>query len=386
MSHTRRATLQQADDSRHMALALRLAAKAHGNTSPNPMVGAVVVAGGRVVGRGYHRNAGGPHAEILALAAAGRRARGATLYVTLEPCCHLHKRTPPCVPAIIAAGIKRVVIAMRDPNPSVHGRGMAQLRRAGLRITEGLLKNEAQALNPAYLHWITTGRPYVILKAAMTLDGKIATGAGESRWISGPPARRYAHSLRRQVDAILVGIRTVIHDDPELTARLSEGNRKRQYAARQPLRVILDSRLQIPPRARVLKRKGNSHTLLATTSKAPLARMSQLRTSGVEVVRFPSEQGRVSLHSCLTYLGKRGISSVLIEGGAEVTASVLRAGLVNRLLLIVAPVLLGGQDAVGLIGGRSPKRLDDGLALKSWSWRPLGSDVLIDATPKPLTS
>jgi diaminohydroxyphosphoribosylaminopyrimidine deaminase/5-amino-6-(5-phosphoribosylamino)uracil reductase len=350
------------------------------------MVGTVVVAGGQVIATGYHRKAGGPHAEILALAAAGRRARGATLYVTLEPCCHLGKRTPPCVPAIIKAGIKRVVIAMRDPNPSVNGRGLAQLRRAGVRITEGVLKDQAERLNEAFTHWITTGRPYVMLKAAMTLDGKIATAAGESRWISGEEARQYVHELRRQVDAILVGLGTVLHDDPELTARISQLPGPLRYAARQPLRVVLDSRLQIPPRARLLKVTGSSRTLIATTAKASVARMKQLRTGGVEVVRLPAEHRRVSLAACVRYLGKRSITSVLIEGGGEIAASALRAGLVNRLLLIIAPVLLGGHDAVGLIGGRSPTRLAEGLRLSTLTWRRLGSDILIDAIPAKLST
>jgi diaminohydroxyphosphoribosylaminopyrimidine deaminase/5-amino-6-(5-phosphoribosylamino)uracil reductase len=370
------------DASRYMDLALRLAEKGRGSTSPNPMVGAVLVASGRVLATGYHRKAGAPHAEILALTAAGRRTRGATLYVNLEPCCHLKKRTPPCVPSIITAGIKHVVVAMRDPNPLVNGRGLRQLRRAGIRVTEGVLREEATGLNEAYIHWMRTRRPFVILKAAMTLDGKIATAAGESRWISGEVARRYVHQLRRQVDAILVGVHTVLHDDPELTARLSQGRGPARYATHQPLRVVLDSHLQLPPRARVLKPYAGSRTLLATTAKSPLTRVERFRATGLEVMRLPSEHGRVSLKACLTALGARGVTSVLIEGGGEVIASALRAGLVNRLKLIVAPLLLGGQDAIGLIGGRSPKQLADGVKLTGVSWRRLGSDILIDATPR----
>jgi diaminohydroxyphosphoribosylaminopyrimidine deaminase/5-amino-6-(5-phosphoribosylamino)uracil reductase len=366
-------------DARYMAVALRLAAKARATTSPNPMVGAVIVAGGRVIGSGYHRKPGGPHAEIFALQAAGRRARGATLYVTLEPCCHHNKRTPPCLPAVLEAGLARVVIAMRDPNPSVNGRGIAQLRRAGIQVTEGTLRAEAEHLNEIYRHWMRSGRPLVVLKAAMTLDGKIATAGGESRWISGEPARRYVHRLRRQMDAVMVGLRTVLHDDPELTARLPSP--KRRYAVRQPLRVILDSRLQIPPGAKVLD-STIAKTLIATTAKAPRRRIEQLRGQGIEIVVLPAEHGRVSLTACLTYLAKIGIRSVLLEGGGEVNASALRGGLVNRLVLIVAPVLLGGHDAIGLLGGRSPKRLSEALQVTDVHLRRLGTDILIEGRPR----
>jgi len=381
-------------DALYMAQALRLAAKGRGQTSPNPMVGAVVVQRGthqriqRIVGTGYHRQPGGPHAELIALQAAGHQAQGATLYVTLEPCCHLDKRTPPCVPAIIEAGINRVVVAMRDPNPQVNGRGLAQLKRAGLSVTVGVLRREAEQLNEIYRHWMRTGRPFVLLKAAMTLDGKLATASGESRWISGEPARRYVHQLRRQVDAVLVGLRTVLHDDPELTARLlsaKQAKRSRQrYAKRQPLRVILDSRLQLPPHARVLKPTAGARTLLATTSKAPARRIQELREDGVAVAVLPIEHGRVSLRACLEYLGRNGISSVMIEGGGEVNASAVHGKLVDRVVLFIAPRLLGGQDAVGLLGERSPKRLAEALRLGELHVRFVGTDIMIEG--RALTS
>ena len=229
-----------------MTLALRLAAKGRGRTSPNPMVGAVVVAAGRILGQGYHQRAGGPHAEVLALRQAGRRAAGATLYVTLEPCGHTGKRTPPCVPLILESGIRRVVVAQLDPNPLVSGRGIRALRAAGLRVEIGCGARQARRLNAVYSHWMRTGRPFVIMKAGMTLDGKIATASGESRWITGEAARRDAHRLRSRVDAVLVGIGTVLRDDPALTARVSDQPR------RQPIRIVLDSRLRIPLKARVL--------------------------------------------------------------------------------------------------------------------------------------
>lgn len=366
-----------ARDDRYMALALRLAAKARGRTHPNPMVGAVVVAGSRIVGRGYHRRAGGPHAEILALRQAGRKARGATLYVTLEPCCHLDKRTPPCLPAILRAGIQRVVVAMADPNPQVRGKGLRALRQAGLTIALGCRRREAETLNAGYIHWMQQRRPYVTLKAAMTLDGKIATAAGESQWITGEEARRYGHHLRSQVDAVLVGLGTVLADDPQLTVRGKGGAILR--GTRQPLRVVLDSRLRIPLSARVL-RDSPDRTCIATTAQAPRRRIKQVEDRGASVVILPAEGGRVSLRACLAMLAKIRVSSVLVEGGAEVNASALRAGLVNRAIFIIAPRLLGGQDAKSVIGGRSPRRLAQALSLSDLQVHRLGQDLAVTGT------
>jgi diaminohydroxyphosphoribosylaminopyrimidine deaminase / 5-amino-6-(5-phosphoribosylamino)uracil reductase len=365
-------------DYRYMALALRLAAKGQGRTSPNPMVGAVVVAGNRIVGQGYHRRAGGPHAEVIALRAAGPRSKRATLYVSLEPCCHTNKRTPPCVPLVAAAGLRRVVVAMADPNPKVSGRGIRALRRAGLALSVGCLRHEAERLNEAYRHWVRTGLPFVTLKAAMTMDGKIATAGGESQWITGEPARRYAHRLRSRMDAILVGAGTVRRDDPRLTVRLGRGAAAAK-PARQPLRVILDSRLRIPLKARVL----GPGTVIATTAHAPTGRIKQVQAKGAQVLLLPARNGRVSLRACLAELGKQGVTSVLIEGGSEVNASALRAGLVNRVALFIAPTLLGGQDAKGLIGGQSPRRLAQALPLGDIRIQPLGRDFLLEGTLSP---
>ncbi|HET8721547.1 MAG TPA: bifunctional diaminohydroxyphosphoribosylaminopyrimidine deaminase/5-amino-6-(5-phosphoribosylamino)uracil reductase RibD [Nitrospira sp.] len=363
-------------DRRYMMLALRLAEKGRGTTSPNPMVGAVVVNRGRIVGRGYHRRPGLPHAEVLALRQAGAQARGGTLYVTLEPCCHRNKRTPPCIPAIVSAGIKRVVIAQRDPNPLVDGRGLAALRRAGTRVTIGILRREAEALNETYRHWIKTRRPFVILKAGMTLDGQIATSSGEAKWITSRASRLDAHQLRAEVDAILIGSGTVRSDDPSLTART--GARLARLAKRQPLRVVVDTRLRTPANAKILRTAGGAKTLMATTRKAPAARRLALQRRGIDVVVLPLVRGRVSLSALMGELGKRGITSLLVEGGAEINAAMLRARLVNRVRLYVAPSLLGGIDARGVIGGQSPDRLAAALRLKHVRTRSLGGDLVVE--------
>jgi len=359
-----------------MTLALRLAAKGRGKTSPNPMVGALVVKDGRIVGRGYHHAPGQPHAEILALKQAGPRANGATLYVTLEPCCHLLKRTPPCVPAVVQSGVRQVVVAMADPHPSVKGRGMAALRRAGITVTTGIAQEEAVQLNRAYLHWATTGRPYVILKAGMTLDGKVATAKGESQWITGPRARQDAHRLRSQVDAVVVGVGTVLKDNPTLTARLSD--RPLKLAPRQPLRVVLDSTLRTPPAAAVCARQDRSKTLIVTTLRASRSRRRPFERAGVEVLSLSTKNGRVSFPALLTLLGKRGVTSVLIEGGSTVNAAALREKLVNRIVLYLAPTLMGGQDAKAVIGGRSPDRLAQALALRHMTVRRIGEELVVE--------
>ena len=359
-----------------MTLALRLAAKGQGRTSPNPMVGALVVKNGRIVGRGYHHGPGQPHAEVLALNEAGLRANGATLYVTLEPCCHLLKRTPPCVPTVVQAGVRQVVVAMADPNPKVKGRGIAALRRAGIAVTTGMAQEEAEKLNREYLHWVRTGRPYVILKAGMTLDGKVATAKGESRWITGLRARQDAHRLRSQVDAVVVGVGTILHDDPSLTARLSD--RPLKLSPKQPLRVVLDSRLRTPLGATICGAQDRAKTLLATTGRASQSRRRLFEQAGVGVLSLSTKKGRVSLPALMTALGKRGITSVLIEGGSTVNATALREKLVNRVVLYIAPTLMGGQDAKAVIGGRSPKLLAQALALRHVTVRRIGKDLVVE--------
>jgi diaminohydroxyphosphoribosylaminopyrimidine deaminase/5-amino-6-(5-phosphoribosylamino)uracil reductase len=366
----------RSQDLQYMRSALRLAAKGRGTTSPNPMVGAVVVNRGRVVGQGFHLRPGLPHAEVLALRRAGDRSRGGTLYVTLEPCCHFKKRTAPCVPTIIRSGVKRVVIAQRDPNPLVNGRGAAALRRAGMSVTLGVARREAETLNQAYGHWMKSKRPYVILKAGMTLDGQIATSSGEAKWITNTSSRREVHQLRAEVDAVLVGVGTVLSDDPSLTARV--GARFQTLAKKQPLRVVVDSRLRTPLNAQILRRVDGVRTLIATSRMAPAARRLALQRQGVDVVMLPLIRGRVSLLALMRELGKRGITSLLVEGGGEVNAAMLRAKVVQQVRLYMAPSLLGGIDAKGMIGGKGPRRLAAAFKLKHVRTRSLGGDIVVE--------
>jgi diaminohydroxyphosphoribosylaminopyrimidine deaminase/5-amino-6-(5-phosphoribosylamino)uracil reductase len=363
-----------ARDIRYMTRALQLAARGRGRTSPNPMVGAVIVSGGRIVGEGFHRNAGAPHAEVMALRAAGPRAKGGTLYVTLEPCSHTRKRTPPCVPAVLAAGIRRVVVAMRDPNPRVDGEGLRRLKRAGLSVAVGCLERHAEQLNDSYVHRMRAGRPLVVLKMAMTLDGKTATAAGESKWITGPQARRHAHHLRCQADAIMVGVNTVLSDDPQLTARPGHP------IARQPLRVIMDSGLRTPLTAKVLSRRLRKGTVIATTGRSPQAQLARLQKRGISVLVLPSSQRKVSLRACLKHLARMGINLLLIEGGGELAATALQSGVVDRLRLYIAPRLLGGNDARGLIGGPCPPRLTRALSVSNLSVKKIGPDLMLEGT------
>ncbi|MGQ9512066.1 bifunctional diaminohydroxyphosphoribosylaminopyrimidine deaminase/5-amino-6-(5-phosphoribosylamino)uracil reductase RibD [Thermodesulfitimonas sp.] len=359
-------------DEDYLRRTFELAARARGRTSPNPLVGAVVVRDGQVVGEGFHRQAGLPHAEIEALRVAGEAARGATLYVNLEPCCHTG-RTGPCTEAIIAAGIKRVVAAMADPNPLVAGKGFARLREAGIEVATGLLEKEARALNEAFIKYITTRRPFVILKTAMSLDGKIATVTGESKWITGPAARRYVHELRDSCDAILVGIGTVLQDDPSLTTRLPKGGR-------DPVRVILDSRARTPLTARVLTQESEAPTLIAVTEMAPGDRVVALREAGAEVL-VCGPGPAVDLGLLLSVLGEREITSLLVEGGSTVNASFLLQGLVDKLIWFIAPLIIGGHGAIGPVGGRGIEHLSRAIRLKEINLRQFGSDLCIEAYP-----
>jgi len=366
---------QSEDDARWMRRALALARRAEGRTSPNPLVGAVVVRLGKVVGEGFHKGPGRPHAEAAALADAGRKARGATLYVTLEPCVHLGKRTPPCAPAVIAAKPARVVIGMRDPNPKVAGRGARALKAAGIAVETGCEAAACRALNAPYVRVMETGLPWVTLKVAQTLDGKVATAKGESRWITGAAARRHGHGLRARHDAILVGIGTVLADDPMLTCRLARG--------RNPLRVVVDARLETPPRARVLTEAPPGPTILATLGatlrSADPARRRRLEAAGARVLAVPGRAGRVDLTALLKVLAAEGSHRVLCEGGPRLAAELVRRRLVNRVAFYTAPRILGGDDARGAVGGTSPARLADALRLRPLSVRRLGDDVLIEA-------
>ena len=353
-----------------MRMALRLAEKARGRTSPNPMVGAVVVKDGTIVGRGYHKKAGMPHAEAVALQKAGAAAEGATLYVTLEPCSHTDKRTPPCALAVKQSRIRRVVTAMIDPNPKVSGGGVRILKTAGIEVTTGVLEDEAKRMNEAYRKYVTTGMPFVILKIAQTLDGKIATASGESKWITGAEARKEAHRLRDGNDAILAGINTVLKDDPSLTARLPGG--------RDPLRVIVDSRLRIPLNAKVLHQQSFAGALIATVSDVPRSKIAKVQQAGAEVIMVKGVRGNVDLGDLMKKLGKMDIMSVLIEGGSEVNASALKEGIVDKVVLFVAPLIMSGRDSVCSIGGTAPDKLSKALRLKRMTITPVGQDLMIE--------
>jgi diaminohydroxyphosphoribosylaminopyrimidine deaminase/5-amino-6-(5-phosphoribosylamino)uracil reductase len=360
----------RAEDERYMARAVALARRGIGRTSPNPPVGAVVVKHGRVIGEGWHRRAGEPHAEVLALRQAGAAARGATLYLTLEP-CSFHGRTPPCAPAVIAAGVTRAVIAVRDPHPRVHGRGIRALRAAGIRVLTGVLAEEAGAVSAWFRHAVVRGRPYVLLKLAASIDGRIATAAGESRWVSGPAARRWVHRLRNEVDAVVVGAGTVRADDPALTCRIRGG--------RDPVRVVVDGRLRISPRARVLRQRSSAPTLVATTSAASGSRRRALARAGAKLILLPGRGGRIRLTALLAALQARGIVSVLIEGGGELAAAALRERVVDRVFLVSAPLLIGG-DGRPMLAALGVRRLAAAPRLRDQRVVVLGPDVVREGT------
>lgn len=354
-----------------MRRALDLARRAAGRTSPNPMVGAVVVKDGEVVGEGCHLCAGTPHAEVHALEDAGDAARGATVYVTLEPCCH-HGRTGPCADALIRAGVKKVVAAMTDPNPKVAGGGLARLRAAGVEVVEGVLADEAAKLNEAFIKWVSTKMPFGLMKTAMTLDGKIATRTGHSKWITGEAARAMVHRLRDHYDAILVGVGTVLADDPELTARLPAGDGK------NPLRVVVDSAARTPLAAKVVA-DGKAPTLFAVAEDAPAGRLTALRSAGCEVLPLPRGLTGVDLRALWRTLGERGVTSVLIEGGATINAAALAAGIVDKIHAFVAPKIIGGTAAPGPVGGEGLADLAGAVLLEDATCEKVGDDILITA-------
>ncbi len=349
-----------------MRLALREAEKGLGRTSPNPAVGAVLVKDGRVVARGHHARAGTPHAEVVALRAARERARGADLYTTLEPCDHWGK-TPPCSLAIIECGVRRVFVGSRDPNPMVNGRGLARLRRAGVEVVTDVLREACDALDAHWFRFIETGRPFVTLKAAVTLDGKIATASGHSRWVTGPAARAEAHRLRDRVDAVLVGAGTARADDPLLTTRL------RGRRGHDPVRVVLDTNGTLPRSLRLFRVESAAPTLIATASARRAWRPE------VQILRCRARRGRVDLNDLLRRLGRRGITHLLVEGGAATHGAFLAAGLVDRLVLFIAPKILGG--GVDWLAGPGPRRMSDATLLQDVEVRRAGEDVVVTGTP-----
>ena len=357
-------------DARFMERALELADSARGLTSPNPLVGAVVVRDGLVAGEGYHAQAGTAHAERLALAVAGLQARGATLYVTLEPCVH-QGRTPPCVSAVVEAGIRRVVVAVLDPNPRVSGGGVAALRQAGIAVSVGCREADARRLNRPFFTWITERRPFVTLKAAMSLDGKIAGWDRSSRWITGEAARGAGHRLRSESDAIAVGIGTLLADDPELTVRLEPA------WPREPLRVVVDSRARTPCSARVLSAGFPGRTLIAVTEAAPSENVEALAARGAQVVRLPARDERVDLAALAAELARRDVTALLLEGGGELNAAFLEAGLVDRVVVFVAPLLLGGRSAPTPLEGPG-RGLKEAFRLTAMTVRREGEDLVIE--------
>lgn len=352
-----------------MRMAIQLAQKGAGWTNPNPMVGAVVVKNGQIIGRGYHARCGEFHAERSALLHCTEDSAGAELYVTLEPCCH-YGRTPPCTEMILEKGIRRVIIGSRDPNPLVSGRGVEILRAHGVQVEEDFLKEECDALNPPFFHYIRTGKPYAVMKYAMTLDGKIATRTGASKWITGETARRHAHSLRGRYAAIMVGIGTVLADDPMLNCRLEGGH--------QPLRVICDSQLRLPTDSR-LSRTARAFPTVAVCARAEPEKRAALEQLGVEVWQIPDSTGdRVDLRALMLRLGQSGLDSVLIEGGATVHASALEAGIVNHVCAYAAPILLGGTDAKTPIGGQGADLPANGAHLSNLRLTRLDKDLLLE--------
>jgi diaminohydroxyphosphoribosylaminopyrimidine deaminase/5-amino-6-(5-phosphoribosylamino)uracil reductase len=372
--------------SENVRLALQLARRGYGATSPNPMVGAVLLKGGKIIGCGWHRRAGGPHAEIEALRDAQKRGhnfRGATLYVTLEP-CSTQGRTSPCTAAIIAAGIKHVVVGAVDPNPKHSGRGFKILRRAGLVVTSGVLADECARLNEAFNHWIIHRTPFVTVKAAMTLDGKIATASGESKWITGGPARAYGMKLRQGSDAILVGINTILQDDPSLTVRVKMENGKWRMA--KPVRrIVLDSMARTPPTAKVASDQQAALTTIVVGRRAPRKRVAALARR-VNVLVAPRRNSSLrpppsalDLRWLLRKLGAENVTSLLVEGGGEVNASFLLGGFAQRVAFFYAPKILGGRNSRKAVAGVGVKRLSEVIQLGEVEWRKLGPDLLLSA-------
>ena len=364
-----------------MPLALRLARRGYGATSPNPLVGAVLVKGEKIIGRGWHRRAGLPHAEIEALQDAqkrGRNPKGATIYVTLEPCC-THGRTPPCTNAIIAAGVKKVVIGGTDPNPQHAGKGFKILRRAGIQVVHGILGDACAELNEAFNHWIVHRAPFVTVKAAMTLDGKIATAGGESKWITGEKARAHGMKLRQGSDAILVGINTILADDPSLTARSQDINPRLR-------RIILDSQARTPLHAKVVGDEFAALTTIVVSARAPKKRVAALaKRVNILVAPLTNSSSLATRHSqldlrwLLRKLGAENVTSLLVEGGGEVNASFLLGGLAQRVAFFYAPKILGGRDARKGVAGDGVKSLSEVIQLREVAWRKLGEDLLLTA-------
>lgn len=361
-------------DERFMWMALDLARQGRGRTSPNPITGAVVTQGSEVVGTGYHQAAGLPHAEIVALRKAGEKARGATLYVNLEPCAH-HGRTGPCTDAIIKAGISRVVAAIEDPNPLVSGRGFSQLESAGIKVKRGVLDQKASRLNEVFIKYITSGLPFVGVKVAMSLDGKIGTKTGESHWITGEKSRQFVHRLRDQSDVIMVGIETVLKDDPLLTTRIVGGQ------GRDSVRVIVDSTARLPLDARVIGADSHTRTILAVTDQSSREKIKALTDRGVEVIVIPQRDKRVDLRELMKKLAERELTTVLVEGGGTLNFSLLEQSLVDKLFIFIAPLLIGGQESPTAFSGSGISALSSAWSVDNIELKQFDQDLLLIGYP-----
>ncbi len=360
-----------------MTEAMRLAKKGWGTTSPNPMVGAVVVKNGQLVGRGYHEVYGGPHAEVNAIADAGEKARGAELYVTLEPCNHTGK-TPPCTQLILAAGIRKVIVAMEDPNPNVAGGGNQYLAQNGVEVVSGVNEAQARQMNESFIKFISQKRPFTILKCAATLDGRLASRTGDSKWVTGPLSRSYTHYLRQGVDAIMVGVETVRRDNPNLTTRLDH------MEGIDPTRIILDTNLSISPDAKILNLDSDAQTWVVCRRGIDTQKKDAILTKGAQVLEVGLKDGRVDLNQLMDLLGEKRITSLLIEGGGKVIGSSLAAGIVDKLCFFYAPKILGGDDGTPICSGPGPALMSDSVGVDRINVHRFGDDVMIEGyiTPK----
>jgi len=358
-------------DNSYMHRALELARLGWGKTRPNPLVGAVIARDGKVIAEGYHHFFGGPHAEVDALQKLDFKAEGATLYVNLEPCSH-HGKTPPCVDSIIRSKISRVVVATTDPNPQVAGRGIGILKQHGIEVVTGVLEKEAIELNEIFIKYITTGLPFCLIKTAMTLDGKIATGTGDSKWITNEESRAYVHSLRDRMSGIMVGSTTVIKDDPQLNTRIPGKE------VSQPTRIIVDSSCKIPINSKVVETARQQPTIVATTDLSDIEKHKELIEKGVNVLVLPSENGRVPLKQLMVELGRLQIDSVLLEGGGTLNYSALEAGIVDKVLSFIAPKIIGGKDAITPIEGEGKSLVRDAFEISRIKITSFKEDVLIE--------
>ncbi|MFH1904171.1 MAG: bifunctional diaminohydroxyphosphoribosylaminopyrimidine deaminase/5-amino-6-(5-phosphoribosylamino)uracil reductase RibD [bacterium] len=368
------------EDIKFMKLVLALARKGEGYTSPNPMVGALIVKNGQIVGRGYHAFAGANHAEVCAIEYAGEKARHGTLYVNLEPCVHTSKKTPPCVPAIIKNGLSRVVIGMRDPNPLVKGRGMRALESANIQVVCGVMEKEAKELNKIYIKYITTKLSFVTVKYAMSVDGKIATRTGDSKWISNDKSRRFVHRLRSISDAVLIGVNTVIKDNPRLTPRHGS------ITDRMPIRIILDSSARIPMESRILDTVGAglkpARTIIAVTKGASKSNVEKLKEKGVEVICCKMDKNKVvDIHDLLVRLGKKSIANILVEGGSRVISSFMEERAIDRIYAFIGPKIIGGKSALVPFGDKGVSRIKDAVSLKDIKVRRFEDDITIEGYP-----